>query len=264
MRPGRGRNPPSLFIAMNTLIACVWGCGRMDKTPLPDILCRLCQGERKMETRSMKNLAVLGIAVFMLVGCAKYLWVKPGGTQGEFSQDRYACMQEAQQRVSGTIVTEYKGTSVGVSQNNVETNDNLFRACMNARGWYLQRQDRPVEGVKAIQSPSVPIDVAALTERAKAQRAKQWIRYAKDTKGNSFYYEPASLRSKETGPTVREQVIFAENNAKFSYMWFLREIDCKNRAVRITDIIAVDKDGQAVAPPQSRKENGWTYLTKVP
>ena len=103
-----------------------------------------CKGTHKLQ--SMKKLPVLGIAVLMLAGCAKYVWVKPGGTQGEFSQDRYACMQETQQRVSGTIVTQYGGTSVGVSQNSVATNASLFQACMNARGWFLQAETGGIVG----------------------------------------------------------------------------------------------------------------------
>jgi hypothetical protein len=123
-----------------------------------------------MESRSMKELAVLAvsaIALFMIAGCS-YVWVKPGGTQGEFSQDRYACMQQAQQRASSTTVNVYGGASsgtnmpelggsnfassmgstiqaagdVGLQQANRTNSQNLFNACMNARGWYLQRQSR--------------------------------------------------------------------------------------------------------------------------
>ena len=38
---------------------------------------------------------VIGLTV---VGCAPLVWTKPGGTQSEFAEDRYACLQESQQR----------------------------------------------------------------------------------------------------------------------------------------------------------------------
>jgi hypothetical protein len=89
------------------------------------------------------KLILLLIAPYLLSACvtkqqpdSKMVWVKPGTSQTEFAQDRYACMKESQQRVSTTIVNE----AVGSSLSNVVTNGQLFGACMNAKGWVLQNE----------------------------------------------------------------------------------------------------------------------------
>lgn len=40
------------------------------------------------------KVALTIVATALLVGCATR-WVKPGGTQGEFDRDHYACQQQA-------------------------------------------------------------------------------------------------------------------------------------------------------------------------
>jgi hypothetical protein len=77
-------------------------------------------------------------ASLVLFGCAaqQTVWVKPGLTQDEFAKDRYACMQQSQQRVSAAFVSQYGGSA----SNHVITNANLFNACMNAQGYTLQKQ----------------------------------------------------------------------------------------------------------------------------
>jgi hypothetical protein len=65
-------------------------------------------------------------------------WNKPGASQQEFSENKYSCMQQSQQRVSGARVNAYGGASAS----EVVTNQGLFNACMNAQGWYLARQNR--------------------------------------------------------------------------------------------------------------------------
>lgn len=70
-------------------------------------------------------------------------WVKPGASMDEFSYTKYQCLQESQQRQAhfamgggqGQYGLQYGAESV----DHVVTNDGLFRACMNAHGWYLQR-----------------------------------------------------------------------------------------------------------------------------
>ena len=87
----------------------------------------------------MRNTAFMITALILMTGCAHPLvWSKPGGTQDEFSRDKYACMKQSQQRVSGAYVDRYSGSSAS----EVITNQNLFNACMNAQGWYLAKQGR--------------------------------------------------------------------------------------------------------------------------
>jgi predicted aspartyl protease len=73
-----------------------------------------------------------------LSACAaqQTIWTKPGFSQDEFAKDRYSCMQQSQQRVSGAYADQYGA----VSSNHVITNANLFSACMNAQGYTLEKQ----------------------------------------------------------------------------------------------------------------------------
>ena len=73
------------------------------------------------------------LAAFALQGCAKKAWVSDDGKTDRFPQDRYACMQESQQPVSQAQVNQYGG----YSQGKIITNDAVFAACMNAKGWKL-------------------------------------------------------------------------------------------------------------------------------
>jgi hypothetical protein len=82
----------------------------------------------------MKRIAVAS-SIILLSACAanNNVWVKPGASQTEFASQRYACMQQSQQRVSSAYVNQYGGSS----DSRVTTNNPLFGACMNAQGWYL-------------------------------------------------------------------------------------------------------------------------------
>lgn len=83
-----------------------------------------------------------------LAACAplpETTWQKSGATQNDFSTDRYACLQESQQRVSNATVNGYGGRA----DSGVITNGNLFAACMNARGWYLAMQQSAVNTARA-------------------------------------------------------------------------------------------------------------------
>jgi hypothetical protein len=85
----------------------------------------------------MRRIPVAGTAIFLLSACGaanNNVWVKPGASQTEFSQVRYACMQQSQHRVSTAYLDKYGGAS----NSQVTTNDPLFSACMNAQGWNLQ------------------------------------------------------------------------------------------------------------------------------
>ena len=65
-----------------------------------------------------------------------YIWVKPNSTDQDFKKDSYVCLKESQQRVS-----EYsrEGRSAS-SSSTVQTNDSLYNACMQSRGWTLERE----------------------------------------------------------------------------------------------------------------------------
>ena len=97
----------------------------------------------------MKRIAVASSIILLLSACANNnsVWVKPGATQADFAQERYACMQQSQHRVSSAYVDQYGGSS----NSQVTTNTPLFGACMNARGWYLQdkrQQEAMIQATK--------------------------------------------------------------------------------------------------------------------
>lgn len=81
------------------------------------------------------RIAIGCLVSFSMMACApKPLWVKPGETQSAFATDRYDCLQNSQAQGSRGFANAYfAGTSSGQY-----TNDQLFSACMNAKGWTLE------------------------------------------------------------------------------------------------------------------------------
>ncbi len=101
--------------------------------------------------------------IFALAACAPPLWVKPGGSQNDFSKDKYTCMQQAQQREAGASFNRY-GFS---ASDTVVTNEKLFASCMNSRGWYLQGQDQISAAQSAQQAKTN--EAAATLEQLKKE-----------------------------------------------------------------------------------------------
>jgi len=78
----------------------------------------------------------------LLGACAAQpgIWVKDSSTTLQLDQDKYACLQEAQQPYGysdGGIGWGYGGMG---GYSGVKTNQELFTSCMKARGyqWHLQ------------------------------------------------------------------------------------------------------------------------------
>jgi hypothetical protein len=126
---------------------------------------------------SMRTLSTLIMLAF-LSACARPVWVKPGASQSDFSSDRYACLQESQQRFAGLTINASGGAAVDKSV----TNDQLFSSCMNARGWYLQRQ-----AADQLQSSTQPqsnplkeaLDAFTAAGRARCQEPQLQAYFAK-------------------------------------------------------------------------------------
>jgi hypothetical protein len=108
--------------------------------------------------KTLKYVAVMA-AIFSLFGCAQNLWVKPNASQGEFERDRYACLQQAQQRVGAAQLNAYGGSAV----NTVATNDALYSTCMGSRGWSLQNKE--VAQTQAAQNQARMSDLKQQFER---------------------------------------------------------------------------------------------------
>jgi hypothetical protein len=88
------------------------------------------------------NKYIVGLILsLLLLACAGTQWVKPGATQESFGRDRYACLQSSQQQVSGTRA-QWDGECNCMRQmpfSEVQTNGTMFDACMNSKGYTLQR-----------------------------------------------------------------------------------------------------------------------------
>ncbi len=97
-----------------------------------------------------RRYSALGVMLGALVmgGCAQrsYVWLKPGAKDNEFSVAKYDCLQKAQQPYSSTAAYNSGGivSPTSYSTNNssagIATNEQLFNACMNAKGWALSVQ----------------------------------------------------------------------------------------------------------------------------
>lgn len=86
----------------------------------------------------MRNCVIF--ACLALCACApQSMWIKPGSAADDFSNDKYACMQQSQQPNSSAYVGRYGGSA----SSGMITNGNLFGACMNAHGWYLTAVSDP-------------------------------------------------------------------------------------------------------------------------
>ena len=81
-----------------------------------------------------KSLGIL-LLVAAVSGCAptyvRYL-SNNGATQQQFMNDRYSCLRETQQRVSGAYVNQYGGAA----NSQVMPPCSALNACLAARGYY--------------------------------------------------------------------------------------------------------------------------------
>jgi hypothetical protein len=84
------------------------------------------------------TLTVLCV-LLVVAGCSKRVWVKSGATEQEFAEDRYICLQQAQQKTSSSYANAYGRSASTMAY----TDHMLFDACMNARGYRLQRPPPP-------------------------------------------------------------------------------------------------------------------------
>src|SRR5690242_14610293 len=85
----------------------------------------------------MRTGLLIAAIVALLSACAApprlMRYTKDGATQEGFMKDRYECLQEAQQRVSGAYVNQYGGGS----NSQVICNRGIFVSCLGARGYVL-------------------------------------------------------------------------------------------------------------------------------
>ncbi len=163
--------------------------------------------------RTLRFVSVM-VAVLSMAGCAQNLWVKPNASQGEFERDRYACLQQAQQRVGAAQVNAYGGSAV----NTIATNDALFSTCMGSRGWSLQSKE--AVQAQAIQNQARMSDLKQqfdrLNDTATAMCSKEELKeYYKKTacKAPDVSFEQIADTSKITAAQKAALVKQRENVA---------------------------------------------------
>jgi hypothetical protein len=98
--------------------------------------------------------ASIAAAVFLLGACAQKVWTKPGATQSDFGQDRYACLQQSQQHASSA----YVNSAGGVANEGAITNGLLFNGCMNSKGWSLGDQPSAQQQAASVNPLQVVAD----------------------------------------------------------------------------------------------------------
>ncbi len=81
----------------------------------------------------MKNIIILG-TLLILVSCTnkKGYWYKKDSSQDEYAKINYLCLQESQQHSSRSSLSY----NYQESKAEMVTNNALFNACMNAKGFY--------------------------------------------------------------------------------------------------------------------------------
>lgn len=100
-------------------------------------MCKMLEKQTGVYMKTTLRFLSVMVGVLTVAGCAQNLWIKPNAGQGEFERDRYACLQQSQQRVGAAQVNAYGGSAV----NTVATNDMLFSTCMGSKGWSLQNKE---------------------------------------------------------------------------------------------------------------------------
>jgi hypothetical protein len=113
-----------------------------------------------LKTGVMNRFTVTLAFGLLLVGCARFIWVKPGASQQDFQRDAYEC--ERDMRQSG-----YFGSGVAAA---IES-QNFQERCMVARGWSKQRADGGASS--EIRSGSASSEILALFQKEVAQIERQ-------------------------------------------------------------------------------------------
>ena len=109
------------------------------------------------------KLSSLVLLCLTMYGCAQNVWFKKNAGNGEFERDRYACLQQSQQRVGGAQVNPYGGSAYST----VTTNEDLFGSCMGAKGWSLKNKE-------AVQNQVAQVNASASAAQAELkQRSAQ-------------------------------------------------------------------------------------------
>ena len=84
----------------------------------------------------MKKICYYLLVLLYLTSCTSGQWYKANSSQEEYSQTRYTCLQQAQQPESLARAVKNITNTNNPPFSGMITNEELFDACMNARGFY--------------------------------------------------------------------------------------------------------------------------------
>jgi len=136
--------------------------------------------------------------------------------------------------------------------------------CMEAKGFKCMENCPDSSSNKLSEAPQKPVDPQLLdkwTQTIRADKEREWVFYAKNPKGSSFYYAPSSLSAEDHRYLYfREQVKFSPDRVEnFSYVWRSVKVNCIDKIYKISDIVALDKAGNTTDPKTS--DPGWRNLS---
>lgn len=94
--------------------------------------------KQSREDSMFKIISVLILTIILLSGCRTpaLTWSKAGSTQDEFNRDKYQCVQEARVSWGAGASGDFAALWIMGAKNQAEKESyNLFKMCMEARGW---------------------------------------------------------------------------------------------------------------------------------
>jgi hypothetical protein len=166
---------------------------------------------------------------FSLASCgqqAQQLWLKPGAAANEFGQERYACLQQSQQPSSSAYIGRYGGAA----NSNVITNDGLYSACMNSKGWALT----PVTDVKGFNDAMRPV-------------GEELLAYCSKDDLQALYRKKMSCKAIDATPEQLSDRSKISNEEKIALLKWQDLIQGSNEKIAVNYRQYNPKNGDAVA-----------------
>ena len=154
------------------------------------------------------NKFLILIIILIIQGCAPNLvWMKPNGTQQEFSKTKYDCLQKSQQPYSSYSASNVGGivssssTSSSSASSGLITNDQLYSACMNSNGWYLQQE--VTQNSQSQQNQTNQQNVVNTSKRISIEEAENICNRYHQNKTSFNYFTCVGFITKLGLPTVK-------------------------------------------------------------
>jgi hypothetical protein len=202
----------------------------------------------------------LGAIIFCLslTSCAQQsqsIWLKPGAQPDEFSQERYACLQQSQQPNSSAYINRYGGAA----NSNMITNGGLFDACMNSRGWILT----PVTDVKGFNDATkvVGLEMRDICSREDLQPLfrKKMACKARDATPEQLS-DRSKITNEERAALTKWQGALLEGSDKFAAIY--RQYDAKNGDSFATTLETGVADSKKLASEFAQGAFAWGEYNK--